>query len=102
MGGTDRPVLTPAVLDTTVVHGPRILGSPPMSNLSGIRALRLWAVVLATGAPGDQVPVLQTNPLSPPVLPNRSRAARTVEVTLTAAPARLSIAPGTETEVFAY
>jgi bilirubin oxidase len=73
-----------------------------MSKLIGTRALCVWAVVFAAGATGEQVPVLQTDPLSPPVLHNRSRSPRTVEVTLTAAPARLSLAPGTETEVYAY
>jgi FtsP/CotA-like multicopper oxidase with cupredoxin domain len=38
----------------------------------------------------------------PPVLENRSSAPGTVEVELTAGPARLSLVPGLETEVFAY
>jgi bilirubin oxidase len=38
----------------------------------------------------------------PAVLENRSRDPRTVEVTLTAAPARLSLVPGTTSDVFAY
>ena len=39
---------------------------------------------------------------APPVLANESREPGTVEVTLTAAPGRLSLVPGTETDVFAY
>ncbi|MGH7720200.1 MAG: multicopper oxidase family protein [Gemmatimonadaceae bacterium] len=38
----------------------------------------------------------------PPVLLNVSRVPNTVEVTLAAAPATLSLAPGTTTDVFAY
>lgn len=39
---------------------------------------------------------------APPVLAVRSTEPRTVEVTLTAAPARLSLVPGGATEVYAY
>jgi FtsP/CotA-like multicopper oxidase with cupredoxin domain len=39
---------------------------------------------------------------SPPVLPNASRLPRTVEVTITAAPARLSLVPGKHSDAFAY
>jgi bilirubin oxidase len=38
----------------------------------------------------------------PPILQNIATAARTVEVTLVAAPARLALVPGTATDVFAY
>ncbi len=37
-----------------------------------------------------------------PILENRSRAPNTVEVTLTAAPTRLSLVPGAATDVYAY
>jgi FtsP/CotA-like multicopper oxidase with cupredoxin domain len=39
---------------------------------------------------------------TPPVLENRSDEPNTVEVTLTAAPTRLALVPGVETDVFAY
>lgn len=39
---------------------------------------------------------------APPVLVNLSSEPRTVEVTLTAAPARLALVPGAETDVYAY
>jgi FtsP/CotA-like multicopper oxidase with cupredoxin domain len=39
---------------------------------------------------------------APPILPNRSAVPGVVEVTLTAAPARLSVLPGVTTDVFAY
>lgn len=39
---------------------------------------------------------------APPVLPNESSEPRTVEVTLTAAPARIEMAPGLETDGYAY
>jgi FtsP/CotA-like multicopper oxidase with cupredoxin domain len=39
---------------------------------------------------------------NPPVLENRSRVPGTVEVTLTAAPARLALRPGTMTDTYAY
>jgi FtsP/CotA-like multicopper oxidase with cupredoxin domain len=57
----------------------------------------LLAVLLSWGAPfpGDT--------LTPPaVMPNLSSEPGTVEVRLTAAPARLSLVPGFETDVFAY
>jgi FtsP/CotA-like multicopper oxidase with cupredoxin domain len=38
----------------------------------------------------------------PPVLQNESSVPGTVEVTITAAPARLSLVPGAETDVYAY
>ncbi|MGH7633744.1 MAG: multicopper oxidase family protein, partial [Gemmatimonadaceae bacterium] len=38
----------------------------------------------------------------PPVLANMSRLPHTVEVSITAAPARLSLVPGTTSDVFAY
>ena len=58
----------------------------------------LW---IATGTP-----VAQTAPgpalAAPPVLRNQSRAPRVVEVTLTAAPGRISLRAGDSTDVFAY
>lgn len=39
---------------------------------------------------------------NPPLLVNRSRAPNTVEVSLTAAPAKLALQPGVTTDVFAY
>jgi len=39
---------------------------------------------------------------SPPALVNRSAASNTVEVTLTASPARVSLVAGSETDVYAY
>ena len=48
-------------------------------------------------------PAVVGDPLTPPsVLANESREPHTVEVTLTAAVARLALRPGVETEVFAY
>ena len=41
-------------------------------------------------------------PVGPPVLVNRATRPRTVEVTLTAAPTRVSLVPGTMTDVYAY
>ncbi len=46
-------------------------------------------------------PVIETLSV-PAVLPNRSRLPGTVEVELTAAPARLALAPGPTTEAWAY
>ena len=47
--------------------------------------------------------VLPERPLvDPPVLRNTSRAPGTVEVTLTASPARLSLVPGTSADAYAY
>ncbi len=40
--------------------------------------------------------------VSPPVLANASRLPATVEVTVTAAPARLTVVPGASTEMFTY
>jgi bilirubin oxidase len=45
---------------------------------------------------------VQTDPLSPSRLTNVSRTPHTVEVTLTAAPTRLSLVAGTETDIYAY
>ena len=73
-----------------------------MLNLIGMRAFGVFAVVFTAGAPGGQVPVRPIDPLSPPVLHNQSRIPRTVEVTLTAAPALLSLMPGTKTDAYAY
>ena len=73
-----------------------------MSTLIGVRVLSLFGLVLTGGARAGQIAFPQPDPLTPPVLPAQSRVPRTVEVTLTAAPRRLSLAPGTETEVYAY
>jgi FtsP/CotA-like multicopper oxidase with cupredoxin domain len=54
----------------------------------------------ATGGP-PMVPPVAVAP-GPAVLVNESRAPSTVLVTLTAAPTRLQLQPGKETEVFAY
>ena len=54
-------------------------------------------VVAASGAPSG--PPAFSNP---PLLRSVSRVAGTVEVTLTAAPARLSLRPGVTTDVYAY
>lgn len=45
---------------------------------------------------------MQTDPLSPSRLTNSSRKPNIVEVTLTAAPTRLPLVAGTETDVYAY
>lgn len=51
----------------------------------------------------DARPVANSDTLrAPPLLENRSRDPRTVEVTLTAARARLELVPGVQTDVFAY
>jgi FtsP/CotA-like multicopper oxidase with cupredoxin domain len=64
----------------------------------------MWGTLtLGLGAgPAGGVPPAPIAPTSPPVLENVSRLPHTVEVTLTAAPARLSLVPGAETEVYAY
>lgn len=60
---------------------------------------------LGQGHP-DQAAVAGARPAvglsAPPVLVNLSSEPRTVEVTLTAAPARLALVPGAETDVYAY
>ena len=70
-----------------------------------------WFTVLAWVVPFGQVyaqshhqhPVLAAvTPAGPSVLANASRASNTVEVTLTAAPARMALVPGAATEVYAY
>jgi bilirubin oxidase len=58
----------------------------------------LAAIIAATSPPG----LAQETLTPPPVLRNLSSAPQTVEVRLTAAPARVSLAPGTTSEVFAY
>jgi FtsP/CotA-like multicopper oxidase with cupredoxin domain len=70
----------------------------------------LCAGCLGTSAPGAPPSPVSASPApppgselrAPPPLANTSRRSRTVEVHLTAAPARLSLVPGVETEVFAY
>lgn len=53
-------------------------------------------------ARGAIAPASQDTLTSPPVLVNASTVPHTVEVTLTAVSTRLSLRPGTTTEVFAY
>jgi suppressor of ftsI len=70
----------------------------------------LCAGCIGTPAPGPPPSPISASPSpppgselqAPPTLVNASRRSRTVEVQLTAAPARLSLVPGVETEVFAY
>lgn len=60
-----------------------------------------WATVLVLLAPGSLR--AQGAPLTnPPLFVNQSKLPRTVEVTLTAAPARMELVPGKPTEVWAY
>lgn len=65
-----------------------------------MRPSLLWRLSLALS------PAIVTTATSqqtgPPVLVNLSTVTRTVEVTLTAAPARLSLLPGVTTDVYAY
>jgi bilirubin oxidase len=70
--------------------------------------LACFASLVAFASPneqqGDGTPAgepLEAAP-GPPVLANQSSVPHTVEVTLTAAPTRLSLVPGTTTDVFAY
>jgi FtsP/CotA-like multicopper oxidase with cupredoxin domain len=60
----------------------------------GVLAATVWAPPLAASA--------QTPLADPPVLENLSSAPHTVEVRLTAAPARVSLLPGAITRVWAY
>jgi FtsP/CotA-like multicopper oxidase with cupredoxin domain len=60
----------------------------------GLMAAAAWVVPHAAAAPA----VLT----APPVLENLSAAPKTVEVRLTAAPARVSLLPGVMTRVYAY
>jgi len=63
-----------------------------------IGALTLWANAGTPGlAAADLAPRPAVPTLAPPATPRR-----TVELTLTAAPARLSLQPGAATDVFAY
>jgi FtsP/CotA-like multicopper oxidase with cupredoxin domain len=62
--------------------------------------LRPFFVALVTAGCAAGPPRLE--PIAPSTLVNVARAPNTVEVTLTAAPTRLSLVPGTETEVYVY
>jgi FtsP/CotA-like multicopper oxidase with cupredoxin domain len=76
---------------------------PPLllALLAGPVLLQMCAPQRAEGQSRAVVPATDT--LTAPVpLANRSRHPGTVEVTLTAGPARLSLVPGIETDVFAY
>ena len=65
-----------------------------------LAALGLVAGLAAlTGGSGESA---RPDTDSPPRLVNESRRPRTVEVTLTATPARLAMVPGSSTDVFAY
>ena len=78
-----------------------------------IRSGSLLAVFFGSASLGEPAASAQHHPHSaativsaaaqpgPPVLANVSRASNTVEVTLTAAPTRLPLVPGTTTEVYA-
>jgi bilirubin oxidase len=66
---------------------------------------RSWLLLVAgvsASAGALAVPAPAGSEFNPPVLPNLSRAPRTVEVNLTAEPARLSLVPGSTTDVLAY
>jgi bilirubin oxidase len=73
-----------------------------------VAALFVWAGPSGVDAgeraePGARSRVARVDSLaSPPVLKNVSSLPNTVEVTLTAAPARLSLLPGTTTDAYAY
>ncbi len=61
----------------------------------------------AGGSVGSHATIIPTRPAAaplanPPVLQNLSHVPGTVEVTLTAAPARMTLRPGVATEVYAY
>jgi FtsP/CotA-like multicopper oxidase with cupredoxin domain len=60
-----------------------------------------WAAVLGWLV-SSVAPIAADTVVAPPVLANRSVEPGTVEVRLTAAPARVSLLPGVETDVFAY
>jgi FtsP/CotA-like multicopper oxidase with cupredoxin domain len=72
-----------------------------MSKRFGAPGLGVLAMMFVA-EPGYRSQIPPVDALSPPVLQNLSHDARTVEVNLVAAPARLSLVPGTETDVYAY
>lgn len=87
----------------------------PVLTVSATRQLALVAVLLATTPSSTHVAAqraLRTRPIptalpsatlsNPPVLKNTSSKAGTVEVTITAAPARLEILPGKFSDAYAY
>ena len=80
------------------------LGSLPINRLMLSRSWLLLALGMSASAGALAVPpsVPAGSAIGSPVLVNRARPPRTVELTLSAAPARLSIVPGTTTDVFAY
>lgn len=69
-----------------------------------VRCLILLATLVWPVAAGAAVPAgaMADTLKFPPILVNRSTAPRTVEVSITAAPARLEILPGKVTDAFAY
>jgi len=83
----------------------------PFSRSS--RPALLWRAALLVAMPAGAQQTAPATPqvvpagsprsvAGPPVLPNRSRDPGTVEVTLTAAPARLTLVAGAASDVFAY
>jgi bilirubin oxidase len=80
-----------------------------MSRVLSAIAVAVWAlggVAWAQHHPENtaerSAPVFRGGPAGSAVLKNASGAPHTVEVTLTAEPARLSLVPGTLTDVYAY
>ena len=80
-----------------------------MSRVLSAIPVALWAfgaVLCAQHHPKStgehSAPVFATGPVGSPVLKNVSGTPHTVEVTLTAEPARLSLMPGMLTDVYAY
>jgi bilirubin oxidase len=65
-----------------------------------VRRMTMTSVVAWTGSHTGPAAVAEFS--HPPVLKNDSRRQGLVEVTLTAAPARLTLKPGVTTDVFAY
>jgi FtsP/CotA-like multicopper oxidase with cupredoxin domain len=71
------------------------------ADMAGWAAVR-WVFAIAAAATLAPSAAPAETLIAPPVLKNISTAPKTVEVFLTAAPARLSLLPGTITNVFAY
>jgi FtsP/CotA-like multicopper oxidase with cupredoxin domain len=68
----------------------------------GLAPRLAWLGLLAACAAAPHAAGAQAPLADPPVLENLSSAPHTVEVRLTAAPARVSLLPGTMTSVYAY